>query len=173
LIKQVVHLSGEDGASMIKLVVLKFGYVFAVFFTLVCLAACKKDTSATNGGISLVGKWIATKKYIQLLNNGTSISTSTKTNFTDNDFVMYYADGSGYFSANIIAFSGPSISEFHYTLTGMNLTQFTGNNPGFEETVASLTSSALVIHAQFLTTDPNNPTVTDTEINDFYYTKAN
>lgn len=145
--------------SLLLIVVLLFG-----------LNSCKKDSQTPNSGASIVGKWFRTKQNSELFYNGVQIKSFTKTNFTTDDFVEYYSDGSGYFSMNTA--TGPGITEFSYTLKGTSLTQYTSSsNTGAPETVTSLTASNLSIHAQYLITDPNNSDQVDTEIDDFTYTK--
>jgi len=137
---------------------------------LFCLNSCKKDSKAPNSGVSIVGKWFITKQSSVLSYNGSQVNAFTKTNFTSSDFVEYYSDGTGYFSQT--GTTGPSLTEFTYTLAGTALTQFTSNNnSGTPETITSLTASGLSIHAVSLVTDPNNPDQQDNEVDDYTYTR--
>jgi hypothetical protein len=133
-----------------------------------CLNACKKDSQPANSNVTIVGKWFITKQSSELYYNGAEIEAFTDTSFTTNDFAEYYSDGSGYFSMN--STSGPSLTEFTYTLKGTALTQFTGaKNTATPETITNLTTNNLSIHAQSLVPDPSGSGQIDTEIDDYNY----
>ncbi len=134
------------------------------------LCSCKKETPAPSTGTLLLGKWYFTTQASVLYRNDKEIATFNKTSFTNDDFIEYYNDGSGYYSKSTS--SGPSLSEFTYTLTGSTITQFTSSqNSGIPETIKSITAAGLSVHVVQLVPDPNDPTVTDTEIDDLSYSK--
>jgi hypothetical protein len=81
---------------------------------LFCLGSCKKDSQAPGLGVSIIGKWFSTRQNSELFYNGAQIKAITKTNFTTDDFVEYYKDGTGYFSKTYTP--APSLTEFTYTL---------------------------------------------------------
>jgi hypothetical protein len=130
--------------------------------------SCKKDA---NSMVSIVGKWFITKQASELLYNGVLVSTFTKTSFTPNDFTQYFSDGTGYFSQNTA--TSPSLIEFTYTLKGDALNLYTStDNTATPETVVSLTTGNLSIHAESLVPDPNNPGQLDNEIDNYTYIKS-
>jgi len=138
---------------------------------LVCLEACKKENSAPSSNTLILGKWLLNKSVSQLFNSSKQLlSSTTSTSFTADDFVEYYNDGSGYYSESTP--SGISLSEFTYTLSGTALTEFTGPEiNSIPETITSISVTALGIHAVSLVPDPNDPDATDTEIDDFSYSR--
>ena len=140
-----------------------------VFCVVVCsLCSCKKEAPAPSTGTLILGKWYTTKQVSVLLNNGTQVKAINKTNFTNDDFVEYYNDGSGYYSKSTT--QGPSLSEFTYSINGSTITQYmSAVNAGVPETIKIISSGSLSIHIVSLVPDPNDPTVTDTEIDDFTY----
>jgi len=150
---------------------MKYKCLLVSFFLFCCLFSCKKDNSDPSGGITIVGKWFVTKQASVLYNNsGGQIATFTKTNFTNADFIEFYSDGSGYMSQTNQ--SGPSLSEFSYTVSGSKLVQYTSSLPtGTPETITNLTTKNMSIHIVSRFSDPNDPSVTDTEIDDFTYVK--
>jgi len=150
---------------------MKFKYLLLGVVLLCCLNSCKKGSQAPKPIVTIVGKWFITKQSSELYYNGAEISSFTKTNFTSVDFVEYYGDGSGYFSK--YSTTGPSLTEFTYTLKNTSLTQFTGgdNTAGTPETITSLTISSLSIHAESQVPDPNNSGQIDNEIDDYTYTR--
>jgi len=149
---------------------MKYKYLLLIGFFTVCLYSCKKETPAPGNGALIVGKWYSVKLVSVLYQNNKEISTFTQTNFTNDDFIEYYNDGSGYYSKSTN--QGPSLSEFTYTISGSTLTQFTGvENSGIPETIKSVTSTGLSVHVVQSVSDPNDPTVTDTEIDDLTYSK--
>jgi hypothetical protein len=149
---------------------MKHKYLLLIGVVVVCLCSCKKETPAPSTGTLILGKWFFIKQVSVLYQNNKEISTFTKTNFTNDDFIEYYNDGSGYYSKS--TGQGPSLSEFSYTISGATLTQYTSTeNSGIPETIKSITSTGLAVHVVQLVPDPNDPTVTDTEIDDLSYTK--
>jgi len=118
-----------------------------------------------------LGKWLLSKSVSQLYNSSKQLlSSTTSTTFTADDFVEYYDDGSGYYSESTN--SGPSLSEFTYTLSGTALTERTGpETVAIPETITSISATALAIHAVSLVPDPNDPDATDTEIDDYTYSR--
>jgi hypothetical protein len=135
-----------------------------------CLYSCKKEKPTPGTGALLLGKWYSVKQVSVLYQNNKEISTFNKTSFTNDDFVEYYSDGSGYYSASTS--QGPSLTEFTYKLSGSTLTRYTSEeNAGIPETITNITSTGLSVHVVQLVPDPNDPTVTDTEIDDLTYTK--
>ena len=155
--------------NLTKVVAMKLKYLLLTVVLLLCLSACKKESKAPNPGVTIVGKWLITKQNSVLSNNGVQISTFTDTTFTAADFVEYYGDGTGYFSMH--SATGPSLTEFTYTLTGTNLIQNTSSeNKGMPETVTGLTANKLSIHAVSSVPDPDSGLIY-TETDDYYYTK--
>jgi hypothetical protein len=135
---------------------------------LVCLNACKKESKTPAPSVTIAAKWFITKQSSELYFNGEEISSSTDTTFTPVDFVVYYSDGTGYFSKN--SSTGPSLTEFTYTLKGSALTQYISHvNTGTPETVTNLTANSLSIHAVSQISDPNNPGQNDMEVDDYTY----
>jgi hypothetical protein len=135
-----------------------------------CLGSCKKDSKAPNSDVSIIGKWFSVTQNSELFYNGAQIKAITKTNFTTDDFVEYYSDGTGYFSKS--STPSPSLTEFTYTLKGTTLTQYASKeNAGILETITILTASNLTIHAESSVVDPNNSDQVDTEIDDFTYSR--
>jgi len=149
---------------------MKFRCLLVISVVAVCLNSCKKNGVAPAPAPTIVGKWQLTKQASELYSNGVVIKTVVKSNFTTSDFVEYYSDGTGYYSTFTPA--GPSLSEFTYTIHGTDITEFvSAENAGFPETVTTLTSNTLAIHAVSQVPDPSDPGITDTEIDDITYTK--
>ncbi|MDR3693387.1 MAG: hypothetical protein P4L47_02040 [Mucilaginibacter sp.] len=120
--------------------------------------------------VTIIGKWQLVKQYSLLVNNGVVIDSIKKSKFTNNDFVQYLSDGTGYYSKSTP--TGPSLSEFTYTISGTHITEFVSfENKGVPETVTSLTANSLSVHRELLVPDPNDPTVYDTEKDDLSYIK--
>jgi hypothetical protein len=118
----------------------------------------------------ILGKWYFVKQVSVLYYKNKQLSTVNKTNFTNEDFVEYYNDGTGYYSKSTT--QGPSLSEFTYTVSGAIITQYTSlENNGIPETIENITSTGLSVHIVQMVPDPNDPNLTDTEIDDFTYTK--
>jgi hypothetical protein len=136
----------------------------------VCFCSCKKETPAPAPGTLILGKWYSTKEVSSLYRNGAQLSTFNKTNFTNDDFVEYYNDGSGYYSKSSTV--GPSLSEFTYSIKGTTITEYTSAvNAGIPETISNISSGSLALHVVSLVSDPNDPSLTDTEIDDLTYTR--
>jgi len=155
---------------MIKVAAMKCKYMLSGLFLLMFLIACKKDLPVPTAVVSIAGKWFITKQSSELFYNGVQINAYTKTRFTTTDFVEYYGDGTGYFSAYTA--TGPSLSEFTYTITGTNLMQYTSSkNQGIPETITVLTASNLSIHAVSSVPDPDNSGQLDNEVDDYNYTR--
>ena len=149
---------------------MRYKYPVLVGVFIFCLYSCKKESPAPATGTLLLGKWYFTKQVSVLYQNNKEISTFTKTNFTNDDFIEYYNDGSGYYSKATA--EGPSLSEFTYSISGATITQYSSAEiTGMPETIKSITSTGLAVHEVQLVPDPSDPTVTDTEIDDFTYTK--
>ena len=148
---------------------MKYKYLLLVVVIAVCLGSCKKSSQAPKPNVTIVGKWLITRQNSVLSNNGVQLSTFTDTTYTAADFVEYYSDGTGYFSTH--SATGPSITEFTYSLTGTSLLQNTSSeNKSRPETITSLTANNLSIHAVFTVADPNTGGA-DTEVDDYYYTR--
>lgn len=150
---------------------MKHKYLVLISVFVVCLYSCKKETQPPpSAGTLLIGKWYSVKQVSVLYQNNKEISTFNKTSFTNDDFIEYYNDGSGYYSKSTN--QGPSLSEFTYTIKGSTITQYTSaENSGIPETIESITSTGLAVHVVQLVADPNDPTVTDTEVDDLTYSK--
>ncbi|HZY36414.1 MAG TPA: hypothetical protein VFE53_07190 [Mucilaginibacter sp.] len=143
---------------------LVIGVLIAGFYS------CKKAAPIPADSALIIGKWYFVSQFSVLYHDNVQLSTFTKTNFTNVDFVEYYNDGSGYYSKSTT--EGPSLSEFSYTVSGATITQYSGTeNSGIPETIKSITSTGLSVHVVQLVPDPNDPTVTDTEVDDFTYTR--
>jgi hypothetical protein len=158
--------------NMKKDVIMKNIYLLFCLSLLICLNSCKKSSTSPTANLSITGKWLKTKQNSELFNGGVQIAIFTKTNYTADDFVQYFSDGTGY-TSNSTATS-PSLSEFNYTLNGKNITLFTtADKTGTPQIITNLSEINLSIHAESLIIDPNNLNLVDNEIDDYYYTKAN
>ncbi len=149
---------------------MKYKYLVLVIVVFACLNSCKKNSQAPKPSVTIVGKWLITRQNSVLSNNsGVQITAFTDTTYTAADFVEYYSDGTGYFSMH--SATGPSLTEFTYTLTGTSLLQNTSSeNKSRPETITSLTANNLSIHAVFTVADPNTGGA-DTEVDDYYYAR--
>lgn len=153
-----------------KVAAMKYKYLLLSIVVLMCLWSCKKNSVAPVPPVTIVGKWQLVKQYSRLFSNGVVIDSVRKSKFTNSDFVEYYSDGTGYYSK--LTPTGPSLSEFTYTIKGSVITEFISiENKGVPETVTSLTANTLTVHMELLVPDPNNPTIYDTEKDDLSYTK--
>lgn len=152
---------------------IKVRYVLLSIVVFAVLNSCKKSSEKPDTSVTIVGKWFITKQIAVLSYNGVQLDAKTKTNFTSDDFIEFYNDGSGYYSYATSYFSNhPGFTEFTYVLKGANLTQYTSiSNDGIPETITSLTANGLSIHVVSSVADPNDPSVTDTEIDDVTYIK--
>ena len=149
---------------------MKYKYLAISGLFVICLFSCKKEATAPNNSALIVGKWYFVKDVSVTYQNKKEISTTTTTDFTNEDFVEYYNDGSGYFSAS--SSLGPSLSEFTYKITGSTLTQYSSvENAGTPETITGISATALSIHEVSLVPDTNDPTITDTGVDDLTFTK--
>lgn len=139
---------------------------------LTCLISCKKDSTSPTANVSIIGKSLKIKQNSELFNSGVQLATFTRTNYTADDFVQYFSDGTGYTSKSTA--TSPSLSEFNYTVNGKNITLFTtADKTGTPGTITNLSETNLSIHAESLIIDPNNLNLVDNEIDDDYYIKAN
>jgi hypothetical protein len=158
--------------NMKRDVIMKNIYLLFSLFLLICLNSCKKDSTSPTANVSIIGKWLKTKQNSKLFNSGVQIATFTKTNYTADDFVQYFSDGTGYTSKSTA--TSPSLNEFNFTVNGKNLTLFTtADKTGTPQTITNLSEINLSIHAESLIIDPNNLNLIDNEIDDYYYMKAN
>jgi len=137
------------------------------------LNSCKKEGPAqtpTTGSL-LLGKWQLSKSVSQLISSSNQLlDSTTSTSFTADDFVEYDNNGSGYYSESTSA--GVSVSKFTYTLSGSVITEFySAENKGVPESITGISASGLAIHAVVSVPDPNDPYVTDTEIDDYTYSR--
>jgi hypothetical protein len=149
---------------------MKYRLLVLVCPVIFSLYSCKKENPAPTTSALLLGKWYFTTQASVLYRNDKEIATFNKTSFTNDDFIEYYKDGSGYYSKSTS--TGPSLTEFTYNLSGSTITQYTSSqNGGVPETIKNITSTGLSVHVVHLVPDPNDPTVTDTEIDDLTYTK--
>jgi len=134
------------------------------------LGSCKKEAKPETTSQLLVGKWYFTNLVSVLSRNGVVLDTSRRTNFTNTDFVEYYTDGSGYYSKSTS--QGTSLTEFNYSISGNTITQFSNAvSKGQPETIKTINSNSLAIHAVSLVPDPNDPTLTDTEVDDYTFSR--
>jgi hypothetical protein len=158
--------------NMTKVAIMKSIYLLLSLFLLTYLISCKKDSTSPTTNVSIIGKWLKTKQNSALFNSGVQIATFVRTNYTADDFVQYFSDGTGYTSKSTA--TSPSLSEFNYTVNGKNITLFTTvDKTGTPGTITNLSKTNLSIHAESSIIDPNNLNLVDNEIDDFYYTKAN
>ena len=149
---------------------MKHKYLAIIGAFIVCLCSCKKDSKTPGNSALIVGKWYYVKAVSVLYQDNKQINASDKTDFTKDDFVEFYNDGSGYSSS--ASSLGPSLEEFKYKLNGSTLTQYTSvENAGMPETITNISSTGLSIHAVSQVPDPNDPSITDTEVDDLTFTK--
>jgi hypothetical protein len=149
---------------------MKHNYILLILpVLLLCLNACKKDAVSARAKITVVGKWFLTKHNLKLIRgDGVQVDEIIKTDYTKDDFALFYEDGSGYQSAKGTA-SSPSLTTFNYTLKDSILTLYTGGNHGIAETVTRLTETEFAIHTEAQVSDPQNPDNVVTEIDDFAF----
>jgi len=146
------------------------GYLLLLLILFSGLYSCKKNSDKPAQPVTIVGKWLPVKQSSNLFHNGLKVDSLLKTAFNKEDFVEYYSDGTGYYSK--ASPTGPSLSEFTYKLNGTSLTQYYNvENNGVPATITDLTANTLSIHLVLRVSDPNDPTVTDTEIDDYYYSR--
>ena len=147
---------------------MKHKYLVLIFFIFFYLNSCKKNSQAPNSSVSIVGKWFVTSHKSKIYQNGIKLDSTFKTNFTTEDFIQYFSDGTGITSSTNSP--SPSLSAFKYTINGSNLTQFNSGGAGVLETITELTADNLSIHYTLLVTDPNNGS-TDNETDDYNLSK--
>ena len=145
-------------------------YFLVGLIVLIGLNSCKKDSAPPAKSATIVGKWLVTKQVSEFLYNGHQVDSVKKTTFTSDDFVQYDSDGTGYYSRS--SSNGPSLSKFNYTVSGSVVTEYySAENEATKETITILTQSSLSIHTESSGPDPNNPNATDTEIDNFTYSR--
>jgi hypothetical protein len=136
---------------------MKFKYTLVVVPFLICLSACKKQSTLPfeNSKTLIVGKWFVKSFKSRLYYNGAEIDSSFISSFTNADFAQYFTDGTGIQSVN--AKPAPNLSLFTYTINGNSLTQTdTGNTQSIPETITILTSTNLSLNYQVLIADPSS-----------------
>lgn len=134
------------------------------------LGSCKKEQKVQTTAELIVGKWYITNLASVLSRSGVVLSSYNETSFTNTDFVEYDSDGSGYYSKSTS--QGPSLSVFTYTIAGNIITEHTDPvTAGRQETIKSITTNSLIIHAAIQVSDPNDPDVIDTEVDDLTYSR--
>lgn len=134
------------------------------------LSSCKKEKSTPPPSQLILGKWYLTNLVSVLYRDSAIVGTSNQSNFTNDDFVEYYNDGSGYYSTSTT--QGPSLSEFTYSVSGTTITQYTNSQTkGQPETISSISASNLALHVVQLVPDPGDPTLTDTEVDNITYSR--
>jgi hypothetical protein len=137
------------------------------------LYSCKKESSAPppTSSALLLGRWNTNKIISRLYSNsGTKLDSTTNTTFTSDDFVVYYADGTGYYSQS--SPSGISLNEFKYKLSGSSITEYNSVvTTGLDEIITGISAHSFSIHVVQLVPDANDPDLTDTQISDFDYTR--
>jgi hypothetical protein len=138
---------------------------------LLCLQSCKKDPANTQIKLTVVGKWQMTRHDLKLVKDGVQIGETIRTTYTEDDFTQYFADGTGYQSAQAVK-NGPSLNTFKYTLTGNTLTQFINGGAGIVETITKLTETDFAIHYESQITDPANDGHFNTELDDYSFTRV-
>jgi hypothetical protein len=136
---------------------------------LLCFYACKKDTAMPQSTVFINGKWYLSTHHSKLYYNGALIDSVFYNHFTTNDFIEYYNDGTGIISTNAIP--APSLTSFKYTLSGLNLIQYTSvTSKGLPEKIIKLTKDSLSISYMLLVTDANSGQ-TGNETDEFDYVK--
>jgi hypothetical protein len=143
----------------------------AVFFIAICFGACKKDSSATpvaGNAVTIVGKWYVTQHNLKLFSGGKQVGASSKSNYTANDYIQYFTDGTGIQSASSSS-GAPALSTFTYKLNGLILTQVNSSNVTTIETVTMLSATAFAIHYESTILDPADQSQVDNEVDDFYF----
>jgi hypothetical protein len=141
-----------------------------ILILLPALYSCKKQVPKPAPVALIVGKWLPVNESSELYYNGVQIDSVRKTRFSTDDFVQYYSDGTGYYSKS--SPTGPSLSEFTYVVSGKILTQYyNAEHIAVPGTITDLTTTSFSVHIIFLVSDPNNPGMIDTEIDDFTYKK--
>jgi hypothetical protein len=155
--------------NMVNIVAMKCSYLLLGIVLLMCLNSCKKD-AAPPATPTIIGKWFITKQASEVYNNGVKVEAFTVTSFTTDDYIEFDSGGTGFNSS--ASSTGPSLAEFTFTLKGTALTIVNSVAiDGAPETVTSLTANGLAIHAVSQVPDPNDPTVLDTEVDDFTYSR--
>jgi hypothetical protein len=140
-----------------------------LFGIMLCFYACKKDTAMPQSTVSINGKWYLSTHHSKLYYNGALIDSLYYNHFTTNDFIEYYSDGTGIISTN--ATPAPSLTSFKYTLSGLNLIQYTSiTSNGLPEKITKLTKDSLSISYMLLVTDANSGR-TGNETDEFDYVK--
>ncbi|GAC1312323.1 MAG: hypothetical protein NVSMB24_33590 [Mucilaginibacter sp.] len=128
-----------------------------ILFLLICLNGCKKESTPPfqDSKKLIVGKWFTFSHLSRLYYNGIAVDSSFKQNFTANDFSQYFSDGTGIQSTNYQP--APSLSLFHYTISGSNLNQFnSSDNSSVAEVITTLTSTDLSLNYSLIIVDPGS-----------------
>lgn len=133
-------------------------------------SACKKSESKPPASL-IVGKWKHTKDIVQSFNAAGQLnSTETADYSKSNDYYQFNSDGTGLIYEETAIGSGKYNSlAITYTVKGNSLTLF-ANGQSENDTIESITSSSLVIHAEIALKDQSG-NITEFDKVDEYFTK--
>jgi len=135
---------------------------------LVSFSACKTDAVKPLAKVTVVGKWFVVQHNLKLIKDGVQIGETIRTSYTKDDFAQFFEDGSGYQSAEGTTVA-PSLSTFHYTISGNVITLYITGSKGIDETITKLTESELSVHYESQIPDPVTVGKFNTEIDDYAF----
>jgi hypothetical protein len=119
-------------------------FIFAVLtFGMV---SCKKDNNAANPTATIVGKWYLKKYQSRTYKNDTLMKDTARADYTNTDFEVFNADGSGY-TSNLTPAGETALIKYDYTLSGKVL-MINRDTPAFYAgtyTVIELTENILEV----------------------------
>ncbi|MDO3644715.1 lipocalin family protein [Mucilaginibacter sp. L3T2-6] len=143
--------------------------LLVVSIMLLGLQACKTDAPVFTSKITVVGKWYIRQHNLKLIKDGAQVGETIRTSYTKDDFIQFFADGTGYQSKQ----NSPaaSLSTFHYTLKNNIITMYTDGAKGVDETITKLTENELSVHYESPLPDPVVEGKFNTEIDDYAFTK--
>ncbi|HVW98162.1 MAG TPA: lipocalin family protein [Mucilaginibacter sp.] len=134
------------------------------------LQACKTDAFKPDGQATVVGKWYLSQHNLKLVKNGEQIGETVRTNYSKDDFIQFFEDGTGYQSVKVSS-ATPSLIIFHYTLKDKLITMYINGSPGVEETITKLTETEFAIHYESQIPDPYTEGAFNTEIDDYAFVR--
>jgi hypothetical protein len=139
-------------------------------FSALFILSCKKGSAVSaTPAVSIIGKWYVTDHIETHYFQNTLVDSNNYKQFTTDDYIQYFTDGSGIGSVN--ATPAPRLSIFKYTIDGTALMVYNSvGNPGVPQTVTKLTATELAIHFVQLVSDPYTGNQ-DVETNDFTFKK--
>ncbi|HEY8928592.1 MAG TPA: lipocalin family protein [Mucilaginibacter sp.] len=135
---------------------------------LVGFGACKTDAVKPAVEVTIVGKWFVVQHNLKLIKDGVQVGETVRTTYTKDDFAQFFEDGSGYQSAEGTTVA-PSLSIFHYTISGNVITLYINGSRGIDETITKLTESELSVHYESQIPDPIIAGKFNTEIDDYAF----